>query len=71
VSLVFNRGASFSRPGDRFREMRAIKAHMAGEAFGKIPSELRSMKRLWPDSSGLRRRREDEARLFEEGLTTV
>jgi hypothetical protein len=68
VSLVYNRGASFNNDGDRYREMRAIKAHMAAGEFAKIPAELRSMKRLWPNASGLRGRRDREARLFETGL---
>lgn len=68
VSLVYNRGASFTLTGDRFAEMRHIAAHMAEKQFGLIPADLRSMKRLWPDSKGLRDRREREARLFEQGL---
>lgn len=68
VSLTFNRGASYGRDGERYREMRAIKSHMAGERFGRIPDELRSMKRLWPDLKGLLRRRDREADLFARGL---
>lgn len=68
VSLTYNRGASFSSDGDRYQEMRAIKAHMAAHAFDKIPGDLRAMKRLWPDVPGLQIRREREARLFEAGL---
>lgn len=70
VSLAYNRGASFSKDGDRYTEMRAIKIHMSTKEFGKIPAELRSMKRLWPQQSmrGLVLRREHEAKLFEQGL---
>ncbi len=68
VSLVYNRGATFERAGDRFREMRAIKTHMSTRAFEKIPGELRSMARLWPTLKGLRRRRAQEADLFQKGL---
>ena len=68
VSLAYNRGPSFSEAGDRFREMRAIKAHMVAKNFDRIPNEFRSMKRLWPDLSGLRDRRDREAILFERGL---
>lgn len=68
LSLTFNRGPSFSTAGDRYAEMRAIKAHMAAKDFAKIPGELRSMKRLWPKTAGLRRRRDTEAKLFEKGL---
>lgn len=76
TSLVYNRGASFSKKRDpkdakdRYREMRAIKAHMASERFDLIPAELRSMSRLWttPDLRGLPIRRETEAKMFERGL---
>ncbi len=71
LSLAYNRGASFSKDGDRYIEMRAIKAHMIAKEFAKIPTELRLMKRIWPQQSmrGLVLRREHEARLFEQGLT--
>jgi hypothetical protein len=71
VSLVYNRGASFSKAGDRYKEMRAIKAHMAAQEFAKIPAEFRSMKRLWPAANqrGLPIRREEEAVLFALGLS--
>jgi GH24 family phage-related lysozyme (muramidase) len=77
VSLVYNRGASFSTghnpktdPLDRFREMRAIKAHMQSKEFSSIPAEIRGMKRLWDPASmaGLVQRRELEAALFELGI---
>lgn len=71
VSLVYNRGASFSAAGDRYKEMRAIKAHMAARQFAAIPAEFRVMKRLWagdPSLKGLLTRRDQEADLFEFGL---
>jgi GH24 family phage-related lysozyme (muramidase) len=76
VSLVYNRGASFARardpndPKDRFREMRAIKAHMALGRFAEIPDEIISMKRLWRGQGldGLLDRRDQEAALFRDGL---
>ena len=68
VSLAYNRGPSFSTPGDRYREMRAIRDHMAQVQFSKIPDEFRSMRRLWPNVVGLRNRRDHEAALFEKGL---
>ncbi|WP_332877121.1 hypothetical protein [Massilia sp. S19_KUP03_FR1] len=71
VSLVYNRGASFQREGERYREMRAIRAAMQAQDFAAIPAQIRSMKRIWagePDSAGLVKRRELEARLFERGL---
>jgi GH24 family phage-related lysozyme (muramidase) len=72
VSLVYNRGPSFSADGDRYTEMRAIKADVSQKNFKDIPAQLRSMKRLWasdPNAAGLVRRRELEALLFEQGLS--
>lgn len=69
VSLVFNRGAGgFTDPRERFREMRAIRDHLRNRQPERIPAELRSMARLWPDSQGLQKRRAEEADLFEQGL---
>ena len=69
VSLVFNRGSGgFTSTKPRFREMRAIHRHMAQGRFADIPDEIRAMCRLWPDHPGLKRRREEEAALFEAGL---
>jgi hypothetical protein len=68
VSLTYNRGASFGKDGERFREMRNIRSHLQGRQYARIPGELRSMKRLWPNLTGLQKRREREARLFERGL---
>ncbi|HEY8613630.1 MAG TPA: hypothetical protein VIL69_20415 [Roseomonas sp.] len=74
VSLVYNRGASFRRDGDRFREMRAILQHMARRDFASIPGEIRAMRRIWQgqaNMAGLLRRREAEAACFERGLETL
>lgn len=70
LSLVYNRGASFSGNGARYQEMRNIKALMIANKFAGIPNELRKMKRLWttPSVRGVAIRREQEARLFEKGL---
>lgn len=68
VSLAYNRGTSFNSAGDRYKEMRAIKSHMKNKNFDFIPDELRSMKRLWPNTKGLLIRREKEAKLFEYGI---
>jgi hypothetical protein len=68
LSLIFNRGTSFNSAGDRYKEMRAIKAHMKAKDFQQIPAEIRGMKRLWPKTAGLRKRRDKEADLFEKGL---
>jgi hypothetical protein len=66
VSLVFNRGASLT--GERRTEMARIQELLrAGDVAG-IPAQLRAMTRLWPTVKGLRKRREEEAALFESGL---
>lgn len=68
VSLAYNRGASFTTAGDRYREMRAIRENMILGNLDAIPGDIRSMKRLWPDMKGLRIRRDAEANLFQKGL---
>lgn len=65
VSLTYNRGPSFSKAGPRYSEMRAIKDHVQNARLHRIPDEIRGMKRLWPNSGGLRARRDREANLFE------
>ena len=71
VSLVYNRGASMTDsvtyPGNR-KEMREIRDAVTAGRYSDIPILLRSMKRLWPEPSGLRDRRDREAKLFEIGL---
>ena len=71
TSLVYNRGPSFSLDGERYREMRNIRAHMVARAFDQIPAEFRAMKRIWagnPQAKGVVARRDREAALFEKGL---
>ncbi|MGX9989517.1 hypothetical protein ACS4RR_009915 [Rhizobium sp. Z1P35] len=69
VALAFNRGTTtFTRTGDTNAEMREIAQLMAERRFAEIPSQIRSMKRLWPSMPGLQQRRELEATLFEKGL---
>lgn len=70
VSLVFNRGASFSLAGDRYREMREIARLMAARKFAEIPAQFLAMKRLWVGAGlgGLLIRRNKEAELFQAGL---
>lgn len=68
VSLVYNRGPSFDAGGDRYAEMRNIRAHMESKSVLRIPAELRAMARIWPEVKGLQRRRAAEADLFESGL---
>ncbi len=72
LSLVVNRGNSFTRPNTDSRlEMKQINDDLLNRIPEKIPSRLRSMKRLWEGKvglGGLITRREDEAKLFERGL---
>ncbi len=76
VSLVFNRGASFRRRGDRYREMRRIREAIetGGRAnLESIPGYFRDMKRIWAVSGprGLLVRRDKEAELFQRGLDVM
>jgi len=80
VSLTFNRGPSYGReqtPGDaldRYREMRAIKLALGEGDIDRIPGLIRDMKRIWKGTAieaEMSRRRENEARLFEEGLVPM
>lgn len=66
LSLVFNRGHSLN--GERRIEMANIKTHLQNSDLAAIPGELREMKRLWPETAGLRKRRDAEAALFESAL---
>ena len=63
LSLVFNRGSSLS--GERRVEMVGIKEALAKGDLDEIPDLFREMKRLWPNTLGLRLRRDREAELFE------
>lgn len=71
ASITYNRGAGgFTGGGDRFREMRIIRADILAKNYADIPRQIRSMKRLWEGKGlpGLLTRRDAEARLFEKGL---
>lgn len=72
LSLVINRGNSFTKPDLESRvEMREISDALKEGCPEKIPSKIRAMKRLWQGKPGLRGlilRREEEAKLFERGL---
>jgi GH24 family phage-related lysozyme (muramidase)/peptidoglycan hydrolase-like protein with peptidoglycan-binding domain len=77
VSLTYNRGASYQKKRDpndaidRYREMRAIRAALIAGQPELVPDLIRSMTRIWrgkDNMSGLLARREDEARMFEDGL---
>ncbi|HJU10612.1 MAG TPA: peptidoglycan-binding protein [Candidatus Binataceae bacterium] len=66
VSLVYNRGTKME--GNDRREMREIRDAVQAGNLDVIPQAISSMKRLWPNSEGLRLRRVREAELFREGL---
>ncbi len=70
VSLVFNRGTRLEdQPGkDTRREMRAIRDLLDQDRLDEVPEQIISMRRLWPNSQGLRARRRREAELWREGL---
>jgi hypothetical protein len=78
VSLVFNRGANLE--GDRRREMKNIYDIMnKNETFdqkilSQIADQIRSMKRIWIGGSiekGMSRRRDAEAKIIEEAVSTI
>jgi hypothetical protein len=63
LSLTFNRGAAMS--GDRRLEMRSIRALVPRKDYEGMAKQLRDMKRIWPNTAGLRRRRDAEAALMQ------
>jgi GH24 family phage-related lysozyme (muramidase) len=71
TSLVFNRGPSLANTDSR-KEMRWIKHNISINKESRVPSDIRSMKRLWDYSKlkGLHLRRDAEAKLFQDGLDT-
>lgn len=71
VSLVYNRGPSFRRTGNRYRHMREIRRLIGLRQFDDVPAQLLAMRDLWPPTgpvAGLRTRRMLEAKLFQVGL---
>ena len=69
VSLVYNRGTAMD--GERRKEMKAIQAHLAAHDFTKVATEIEAMKRLWPNSQGLKDRRDREVILWNKGLQSA
>ena len=69
TSLVFNRGPSLSSSSSR-KEMRWINYNISVKREDRVPSDIRSMKRLWSYTKlkGLHLRRDAEAKLFQAGL---
>ena len=70
TSLVFNRGPSLANTDSR-KEMRWIKYNISIGQESKVPSDIKSMKRLWSYTKlkGLHLRRDAESSLFSEGLS--
>lgn len=69
MSLVYNRGTALE--GDSRREMKAIVPLVASGNLAGIATQLRAMKRLWPQFKGLRDRREKEAVLVENATFDI
>jgi hypothetical protein len=68
VDTAYNRGASFNNAGERYREMRAIRDHVADRKLDAVPAEFQSMKRLWPTVAGLQRRCDHRVDLWRRGM---
>ena len=70
VCLVYNRGANFTSPAAKRREMVKIKDALISNDLEKIPQLIRDMKWIWDYQKypGLHKRRDLEAALFEEGI---
>lgn len=69
TSLVYNRGSSLANTDQR-KEMRWIKSNISTNREDRVPSDIRSMKRLWSYTAlrGLHTRRDAEAAMFQRGL---
>lgn len=64
TSVVYNRGGQTA--GERRREYREIRdVCVPAQDAACVATQIRSMKRLWPNERGLRDRRDDEARVAE------
>lgn len=66
--LAYNRGHSWNNAGERYKEMRAIKQHVRNGNLHLVPGEIKSMKRLWPNTKGLLRRCDDRIKLWQYGM---
>jgi hypothetical protein len=60
LSLVFDRGTAME--GGRRKEMRSIMNLVADERWVDMPTKFRKMRRLWPNTPSLLKRRGAEAR---------
>src|SRR5262249_52272897 len=75
-SLVYNRGTDLfdPRPGDRRREMRAIRDLLVARRFDdSVAAQFESMTRLWDPlrAAGLIQRRRNEATLWRSGFAAL
>lgn len=71
VSLVYNRGASFTKAGPRYLEMREIRTAALQSDWQAVPDLIEGMARLWADNPAMRGlvlRRKAEAAEFRLGL---
>lgn len=68
--LAYNRGHSWSMAGDRYSEMRAIKAAVGAGNLSLVPGLIISMKRIWDKNKvpGLHRRCDERAALWRWAL---
>jgi hypothetical protein len=69
VSLVFNRGTRMS--GVSRTEMATIRTLVPQKDYEGIAQQLEAMKRLWPNTKGLRDRRDAEAALVRSAIGQV
>jgi hypothetical protein len=51
--------------------MKTILQHLRDRRPDLVAAEFENMKRLWPDSQGLRGRRDKEAEMWRRGLTEL
>lgn len=61
ISIVYNRGADLTGP--RRKEMRDLIQAIKDDSDKEIADTIKAMCRLWPDTLGLRLRRQKEAEL--------
>ena len=66
--LAYNRGNSWSNGGERYAEMRAIKALVQAGNLEAVPAQIKKMKRLWPNTAGLLKRCDGRIALWNYGL---
>jgi hypothetical protein len=69
VDLAYNRGiGGFNSTNSRFKEMRAIRNYVTSGQLEKVAPEFWKMKRLWPNTRGLRLRCDKRKTIWEDAL---